>query len=490
MESPALYEVPRYHALEREGRLIVFNPGSVNPLFVESGGRLVLEALSALEGGRAFAREDVDSRQAGLFEMLAGHGLLSPVRLGRSESAESDCPLRSSRSQSKSVYLILTNSCNQRCVYCLDGAGTYRKESPEAMDIETAKTALEGMYSRIADRGYMEIIFFGGEPLLNWPLAKEIIAYVEEELNVAGRITAHFHLTTNLTLFPPDLIDRARAHDISFLVDVDGPQEVHDALRPLRGGKGSYAITARNIGRLVEAGIEVALRATITSQNQDLRGIVATHKSLGGASSALVPVNPIDSDMASFPESILPDPEIVVAGMRSLARESPYDLRKLFPFNEYLNRFYPDTRTTHGCGAPYGNTPVICADGDIFSCIYLVGNEEFKIGSVRASASPVYDDNLKRMRDAVSIDSRPRCAECPYRNLCGGGCPVCELSIARNPAISRAVKDYSSRMTCMVAKMAIEETLWYAAGEKMRMAASAAGGEPVVGAPPFPSLSG
>lgn len=76
-----------------------------------------------------------------------------------------------------------------------------------------------------------EGVLFGGEPLLNWDLAKQVIRFAEEELNASRRISLRYHLTTNLTLFPEDLIERAKLYRITFLVDVDGPENLHDASR-------------------------------------------------------------------------------------------------------------------------------------------------------------------------------------------------------------------------------------------------------------------
>ena len=140
--------------------------------------------------------------------------------------------------------------------------------------------------------GTVEVAFFGGEPLLQWPLIKEIITHCEEQLKPAhSDKQIHYHLTSNLTLRPADLTQWVARHKISVLCGIDGPPEIHDRCRSYRGGGTSHAQSAETIRQLVEAGCRVTLRATITSVNQDcLAEVAAHHTRLGASSSLFVPV--------------------------------------------------------------------------------------------------------------------------------------------------------------------------------------------------------
>lgn len=106
------------------------------------------------------------------------------------------------------------------------------------MSEDTAHRAVSMMLDRIRPGGTLSIVFFGGEPLLNWPLAKSVIKDCQENLKPSyPDKTIRFDLTTNLTLFPDDLAQVCRENDVSVLVDVDGPADIHDLTRPFKGGR-------------------------------------------------------------------------------------------------------------------------------------------------------------------------------------------------------------------------------------------------------------
>ena len=264
--------------------------------------------------------------------------------------------------------------------------------------------------------------------------------------------------TSNLTLSPPDLADWVTHYDITVLCGVDGPPEIHDRCRTYPGGGPSHARTAATIGRLVQAGARVTLRTTITSANHDcLDRVAAHHAGLGAAASLFVPVRPVNSDRDFFPEAILPDPDKIIAAARQLGRRGETGKANLFPFNDFSGEIRPGVRHEVACGAPAGATYVVRVNGDVYPCIYLVGQEQYRLGNVtgRLDRRPLDD-----MLQALHVDHREGCRACAWRYACGGGCPVMNLARLRGAESRPRVVEYSRRITCDLSRALLADSLW------------------------------
>ncbi len=348
-------------ALERAGEHIIFNPGQVNPVFLPRGGEEALALLRTLREMGTLTNRLGDLCPPHLFDFFLAHSLILPIAPPPPAPGRCHCRSGGEPAVARTVYLLLTHACNQACRYCLNGRITYHEAPALIMSAAVARDALRTIAESITANGTLNIVFFGGEPLLNWPLAKEAIRYCEEELKPAhpGQ-TLTYHLTSNLTLFPNDLVAMARRYAITFLVDIDGPADLHDGIRPLKGGGrhgSSFRKSADHIGRLRDAGLDVALRATVTSHNHHrLLEVSETHKALGGTGSAFVPLNAVDSDEWIMPFELCPDPARYADGLRQVYRERIWPVTALFPFSEYLSRLQPNFRSGVACGAPLGNS--------------------------------------------------------------------------------------------------------------------------------------
>lgn len=460
--------------LERgDDEMLLVDATNPRPLYIPRGREYVRRYVEAVR--ELGSTEAVDARfpQDGeLLAMLMEHGI---VRQGNAPepcqcTCSGACGDRESIPRTEmSLYLLLSQSCNLGCVYCLNGTESYHKDSNLKMPDEVAFRSVERCLTDLEPGGRLEIVFFGGEPLLNWPLAKRVITHCEDVLK--GRFPdkqVRYHITSNLTVLPDDLIEWALRHEITFLCDVDGPAPVHDACRPYKGGAPSHARTAANIARLKEAGLRVALRATITARNQDsIAEIARHHKALGGAGTAFVPVNPVNSDEAILSANLLPSPDRVLEGLAEVFEERVWDIEDLFPFNLYASHLRCGLRNTRGCGAPYGNTPVVDVNGDVYPCIYLVGIERYYLGNLMDGS---YPDRrvLDAMMDGLHVDHMEECRGCSWRYICGGGCPVGKLTVFDNPLATPTTLDYCRRIRCDQARKIIELLLWREATEAAR----------------------
>lgn len=449
--------------------LLLANYLDLRPLYIRQGRRYIenfIEAASRLDTYdkilQAFPHD------TGLLDMLMAYRIVVP------RDSPSGVDLQGPREEPRfdnkrsiSLYLLLSQSCNMSCIYCLAGTKTYQRDRVLMMSKDVAFKSIEICLHSLCAQGYLEVVFFGGEPLLNWPLAKEIIVYCENTLSQKhpGK-QIKYHFTTNLSLVPADLIEWAKRYNITFLCDVDGPPDIHNTSRPFKNGSPSYEVIARNIGRLSEAGLSVFLRTTITSLNHDrLLEITRHHRAIGGKSSAFVPVNPVNSDEDVLTEQLLPSPDKIINGMTEVYRSKLWKDDQLYPFNQHVGRLVPGSRSVVGCGAPYGNTPVVDVNGDVYPCIYLVGIRRYYIGNIMNGSYP--DKHaLGRLYNYLHVDQREDCRACSWRYVCSGACALGRLTVLDNPRASGNVKDYCRRITCDYTKKMLELLLWDKAQDK------------------------
>jgi len=135
-------------------------------------------------------------------------------------------------------------------------------------------------------------------------------------------------------------------------------------------------------------------------------------------------------------------------------------------------------RNVFSCGAPWGNTPVLDVQGDIYACIYLVGIKKYKTGNVFSDDEYPDKGVVKRMMEIINIDNSEECKECRLRYICGGGCPVGKFTIKGNKKADDEVIKYTKDIACKVNRAMIEEALWlYAkkAGEEKERLNSSVG---------------
>lgn len=465
---------PDLAVLRDAGELILFNPAWVDPVYAPEDGDELLEIVGRLrQAGEFEGHPDSAACPADAAEFLAAHAVL--VRANQPRPAPLLFPDPAEPLPRVNLFLLLARTCNQACAYCFNGRETYGGAEPGLMAPDLAGRAAAQALDRVAEGGVLNLVFFGGEPLLNWPAAQAALALAEAELRpLRPDVTLKYSLTSNLAVLPRGFVSAARRYRLNILVNVDGPPEVHDALRPLRGGGKSFSRTAENIRRLAEAGVAVDARATITARNVDLLPEVARlHRDLGAQSTALLPLNAVDSDARILPRELWPDPGAYARGLLDAFCAGLFPEKEFFPFSGFAARLTPGHRQACGCEAPFGSDPAVSTGGRVFACNYLVNAPEFAVGEVdRGFQRPA---DLARIRDAVLAAAREDCASCLWRSLCGGGCPVHELAARRNPQVGGEAVAYGRAMNCALAKTVLTELIWRRCRER---AAKEEGGAP------------
>ncbi len=449
------------NTLEKGENLLLVNGAEFRPLMINRGKKFILDFIKDIESIKETAKILERYQDEPLLKMMIDHNILVD------ENNLEDYRIVDTKDYTKekkgmSLYLLLSQGCNLGCLYCLNGEETYKKSKMLMMKEEVAYKAVEMCVKKLAPGGYLEVVFFGGEPLLNWPLVKKTILYCEDVLKKKfSDRNIKYHITTNLTIFPEDFIEWIKKYCITLLCDVDGPAKIHNITRPFRNGGGSHEQVVKNIARLNKEGIKVPLRGTITAYNVDyMEDIAKHHKELDGAGSALVYVNAVTSDEDILPAKMLPDPAKYSNGLKKAFECGAWPIEDLYPFNLRMETMKPGQRTVFNCGAPYGNTPVVDVNGDVYACIYLVGIKSYKIGNVYKNDFPV-KRVVNKMMDILNVDNLEDCKDCNLRYFCAGGCPVGKLTVAGNPEAEEEVKKYTKEIVCQSNKIILESLLWH-----------------------------
>lgn len=455
--------------LERgSDELLLANAHSLFPLYVRKGREYIgsfVDYLKEEPRTKETILRDYPDDEA-LVDFLLAHHILIPADTHELSASHIALPdMNDHKTDGMSAYFLLTQSCNFACIYCLNGCETYKKNENLMMPKEVAFKALDTFAARIRDNGRLEVVLFGGEPLLNWGLAKEIIIYCEEMIRRKHpSLDLFYHATTNLGSVPKDFVEWAQKYQISVLCDVDGVREVHDAHRPFKDGRPSFDKICGHIDRLVTSGIPVSLRTTVTGKNEtEMLATTKLHRSIRGGSSAFVPVNIVNSDGEILPDDMIPSVEVLCASVQELYDCKEWELQNLFPFSSYIGNIAPGHRSVVGCGAPYGNTPVVDVNGDVYPCIYLVGIPPYRFGNIMDGTYPQMT-TLQNMGDELHVDRRSDCKGCNWRYLCGGGCPVQRLIVkGREKELTPKARSYCESFNCDYTKKILTILLWDAA---------------------------
>ena len=435
--------------LEEDGRLVLMNGRFPRPLVFSRG-------IPDVEAALADPNHICDS---GLRDLLVRFHILI-------EGNES-LPLSHQKFNLESktdfgIYLLVTQNCNLGCTYCL-GKGTEYLDG-RTMSVEVAERAIRSGLDTISPNGALQLIYFGGEPLLNWKLIKHCLSFAKREGSLQPDRKIKHHITTNLTLLPPDFIEIAKEYHLTVLVDVDGPCSTHDKMRPFRNGSPSYARVMDNLDVLAREGIYFEIRATITSENvNELQAIQAHHHKLKPRCCALPTLTPVDASGRPLDPATYPDPATYRRELNKVADEGLFDLSSLCPTNVVAARMLRFEFVTYGCGMLMGNTAAVSHDGTVYPCIYLVSRPDFVLGNLAEASNPFIQINYSRLfekwKRRLHVDEMEKCNGCAIRYLCGGGCPLRIMALDEMTEPHRIAREYFREISCATSWAAVESTI-------------------------------
>ncbi|MCR5234562.1 MAG: thioether cross-link-forming SCIFF peptide maturase [Lachnospiraceae bacterium] len=321
----------------------------------------------------------------------------------------------------KALCLHISHDCNLACKYCFAGEGEYNQNKRELMSYEVGKRALDYLVENSGSRRNLEVDFFGGEPLMNWDVVRQLVEYgrsIEEKYNKKFRFT----LTTNGVLLNDDILEFANKEMSNLVLSIDGRREVHDRMRPFRGGQGSYDKIVDKFKKAADSREQMNyyVRGTFTRNNLDFSEDVKHLAELGFEQISVEPV------VASPEEDYAIREEDVPMILDQYDRLAAYllDRRKegkpvnFFHFMIDLSGGPCVAKRLSGCGSGTEYMSVT-PTGDLYPCHQFVGKDEFRLGSVyEGITNTEVQDEFK----LCNVYAKEKCRECFARFYCSGGC--------------------------------------------------------------------
>ena len=321
----------------------------------------------------------------------------------------------------KAMCLHIAHDCNLRCEYCFASTGDFGK-GRKLMDFETGKRAIDFLIERSANREFLELDFFGGEPMMNFGVVKQIVEYARSREDECGK-KFRFTITTNGMLMDDDAIDFINKEMYNVVLSIDGRKEVNDRMRKRVSGTGSYDRIVPNFKKLVEKRSkdkDYYVRGTYTKYNLDFSNDVMHLYDLGFDEISVEPVMADPAEPYAITEADLPtifkEYEVLAEKIQKIRDEGKYI--NFFHFMLDLDQGPCAIKRLRGCGS--GNEYVsITPDGDIYPCHQFVGIEDFKMGNLYDGT---FNDDIKQKFAAAHVYSKPECKKCWAKFYCSGGC--------------------------------------------------------------------
>lgn len=320
----------------------------------------------------------------------------------------------------KAMCLHIAHDCNIRCKYCFASQGDFEGDR-SLMSLEVGKKALKFLVENSGNRRNLEVDFFGGEPLMNFDVVKELVTY-GRSLEADNKKLFRFTMTTNGVLLTDEVIDYCNEHMDNVVLSIDGRPEVNDLMRYTVNGKGTYDTIVPNFKKLVEkrGNKNYYVRGTFTKFNKDFAKDVLHMVDLGFKSTSVEPVvAEAKHDYALTEEdlqTVFDQYDILADEM--VKRHNTKDDFSFFHFTVDLAQGPCVIKRLTGCGA--GSEYVaITPDGDIYPCHQFVGDEDFKIGSV---VEGTYNNHLSHEFKEAHVYNKEKCKTCWAKFYCSGGC--------------------------------------------------------------------
>ena len=320
----------------------------------------------------------------------------------------------------KALCLHVAHTCNLNCEYCFASQGKYQGERA-LMSFEVGKQAFDFLIANSGTRRNLEVDFFGGEPLMNWDVVKQLVAYarsVEKEHNKNFRFT----FTTNGMLIDDDVIDFVNKEMHNVVLSLDGRKEVHDRFRKDYAGKGSYDNIVPRFQKFVEkrGGKDYYVRGTFTHNNVDFVNDILHMADLGFTELSMEPVVCPPGDPYALTAE---DLEIVKEQYEILAKEMLKRKKEGRPFTFYhymldLKNGPCIYKRITGCGSGT-EYMAVTPWGELFPCHQFVGDPKYSLGDIWNGIKNKEAQDEFRYCNAYA---RPECKDCWAKLYCSGGC--------------------------------------------------------------------
>lgn len=359
----------------------------------------------------------------------------------------------------KALCLHICHDCNLACEYCFASGGTYHTER-DYMSLDVGKRAIDLLIANSGARKNLEVDFFGGEPLLNMQVVKDIVTYAKEQAKIHNKIFS-FTMTTNCLLLNKENIAYLNEEMDNIVLSIDGRREIHNATRKTINGKECYDTILNNALNLrkVRGDKKYYVRGTFTSRNLDFSKDILALNDYGFDQISVEPVVLEDSSPMALKKEHL---ERILSEYEVFSRE--YLDRRNDGSGRWFNFFHfmidlehgpcPNKRLT-GCGA---GTEYLAVSpiGEIYPCHQFVGMGEYLIGDVFQG---IKHQEIRDKFAKICVLSKEHCKDCFAKYFCGGGCIANALNLSGK-------LDGQYKIGCEMTKKRLELSLAVLALEK------------------------
>lgn len=320
----------------------------------------------------------------------------------------------------KALCLHIAHDCNLACRYCFAEEGEYHGRRA-LMSYEVGKQALDFLIANSGNRKNLEVDFFGGEPLMNWQVVKDLVAYGREQEKIHNK-NFRFTLTTNGVLLDDEIMEFANKEMANVVLSIDGRKEVHDFMRPFRKGAGSYDLVVPKFQKFAKSRGEKSYyaRGTFTRHNLDFSEDVLHLADLGFDQISVEPVVADEKEEYALKWEDVPK---ICEEYDKLAKEMIKRKKEGKGFNFF--HFMIDLtggpcvyKRLSGCGS---GTEYLAVTpwGDFYPCHQFVGEEEYLMGNVDEG---ITKPEIQKEFGHCNVYTKPDCKNCFARFYCSGGC--------------------------------------------------------------------
>ncbi|MBQ7065313.1 MAG: thioether cross-link-forming SCIFF peptide maturase [Lachnospiraceae bacterium] len=320
----------------------------------------------------------------------------------------------------KALCLHIAHDCNLACKYCFAEEGEYHGRRA-FMSFEVGKKALDFLVENSGNRVNLEVDFFGGEPLMNWQVVKDLVAYgrsLEKPHNKKFRFT----LTTNGILLDDDILEFANKEMANIVLSIDGRKEVHDFMRPFRGGQGSYERIVPKFQKVADSRDQMNyyVRGTFTHHNLDFSKDVLHLADLGFKQISVEPVVAEEAEEYAIKKEDIPAimEEYDKLALALIERQKAGKGVNFFHFMIDLEGGPCVAKRLSGCGS---GTEYLAVTpwGDFYPCHQFVGQDKFLMGNVDTG---IVNTAIRDEFKGCNVYAKEKCKECFAKFYCSGGC--------------------------------------------------------------------
>nr|WP_277601294.1 radical SAM protein [Marinitoga sp. 38H-ov] len=304
------------------------------------------------------------------------------------------------------LVLNVAQECNMKCIYCFADNGTYGNTS--IMKFETVKLALEKLYNNRFDQ--LSISFFGGEPLLNFKLIKEVVEYIEKNFNQKPA----YNITTNGTLLNEEIVKFMKKHNFKVMISIDGNEKENNLLRPLKNNENSFRKTVNGIKLLEKYEIEYFTRITVTKFNQEFDDFWSEYNFK----------NVVRAFVAPEDYTLLPDLKKYDKKIESYVSGEDKTISEIILSSIKVRKNRIKNKKTLKINCLGGAREVsLSASGDLYMCHRATGIEKYYIGNIFKNTHEEIIESAYNLFNKIMIGIKnEKCKKCWAKNLCGGGC--------------------------------------------------------------------